>query len=210
MNLKSLIRFTVVALLGGAAALLVSCGSSGKGLIPAAQAGPLQEDFERVAQAAAAGNGNCTATESELGKTEQDFLALPASVDAGLHRVLEEGIENLRKRALSMCVQPTGGATGTTSTTSTTAPPSKTTTTETSTTPATTPTTPSTPTTTPTTPATSSPNTSGGTEAGSEHGDEHGEHGSEAGDEHGGGAGGPQENGGNGPNVGGASPGAGQ
>lgn len=203
MNLKSLIHFTVVALLGAAAALLVSCGSSGKGLIPATQAGPLQEDFEKVAQAATAGNGNCAATESALGKTEQDFLALPASVDAGLHKVLEEGIENLRKRALSMCVQPTGGATGTTSTTSTIAPPSKTTTTETSTTPATSPTTPSTPTTTPTTPATTSPNTSGGTEAG-------GEHGSEASGEQGAGAGAVQENGGGESNVGGASPGGGQ
>jgi hypothetical protein len=200
MNLKSLIRFTVVALLGAAAALLVSCGSSGKGLIPSAKAGPLQEDFEAVAQAAAAGNGNCTATESALGKTEQDFLALPASVDAGLHKTLEEGITNLRKRALSMCIQPTAGATGTTSTTTGTTTPIKTGTTETATTPSTTQTTTTnTPTTTPTTPATS-PNTSGGTEAG----------GSEAGGEHGVGAGAVQENEGGGSNVGGASPGGGQ
>jgi hypothetical protein len=205
MNLKSLIRFTLVALLGVAAALLVSCGSSGRGLIPAAKASPLQEDFEKVAQAAAAGNGNCTATESDLGKTEQDFLALPATVDPGLRKRLEEGIENLRKRALSMCVEPTGGATGTTSTTTgTTTTPAKTTTTESTTTPATTTTPPTTtPTTTQTTSTTTSPNTSGGTEAGGEHGDE-------AGGEHGGGAGAVQENGGGGSNVGGASPGAGQ
>jgi hypothetical protein len=205
MNLKSLIRFTVVALLGATTALLVSCGSSGKGLIPAAQAGPLQEDFETVAQAAAAGNGNCAATESALGKTEQDFLALPANVDAGLHKTLEEGITNLRKRALSMCTQPTGSATGTTSTTTgTTTTPIKTATTETATTPSTTPTTTSTTTpTTPTTPSPTSPNPSGGTEAG-------GEHGSEAGGEHSAGAGAVQENGGGGSNVGGASPGGGQ
>ncbi len=201
MNLKSLIRFTVVALLGAAMALLVSCGSSGKGLIPSAKATPLQEDFETVAQAAAAGNGNCTATESALGKTEQDFLALPASVDAGLHKTLEEGITNLRKRALSMCIQPTGGATGTTSTTTgTTTTPIKTGTTETATTPSTTQTTTTNTPTTPTTPATTSPNTSGGTEAG----------GSEAGGEHGAGAGAAQENEGGGSNVGGASPGGGQ
>jgi hypothetical protein len=200
MNLKSLIRFTLVALLGAAAALLVSCGSSGKGLIPAAKAGPLQEDFEKVAQAAAAGNGNCAKTESALGKTEQDFLALPASVDAGLHKTLEEGIANLRGRALSMCVQPTDGSTGTTSTTTgTTTTQTKTTTTESATPPATTPTTAPT---TQTTSTTTSPNTSGGTEAGDEHG---GEAGSEHG-EHGAG----QENGGGGSNVGGASPGGGQ
>lgn len=203
MNLKSLIRFTVVALLGAAAALLVSCGSSGKGLIPAAQAGPLQEDFEAVAQAAAAGNGNCTATESALGKTEQDFLALPASVDAGLHKTLEEGITNLRKRALSMCIQPTSGSTGTTGTTGTTTTQARTTATESTTAPATTQTTTTTaPPTTPTTPTTTAPNASGGTEAGSEQGSESsGEHG-----EHGAG----QENGDDGSNVGGASPGGGQ
>jgi hypothetical protein len=201
MNLKSLIRFTLVALLGAAAALLVSCGSSGKGLIPSAKAGPLQEDFEAVAQAAAAGNGNCARTEEALGKTEQDFLALPVTVDAGLHKTLEEGIVNLRKRALSMCIQPTGGSTGTTSTTtSTTTTQAKTTTTESTSTPITTPTT--TPTTTQTTSTTTSPNTSGGTEAGGEHpseaGSEHGEHGA------------GQENGNGGSNVGGASPGVGQ
>ncbi|HXP99547.1 MAG TPA: hypothetical protein VN845_05730, partial [Solirubrobacteraceae bacterium] len=139
MNLRTLIRLTVVALLGAATALLVSCGSTGKGLIPATKAGPLQEDFEAVAQAASAGNGDCTATEKALGKTEQDFLALPVTVDAGLHKLLEEGIENLRKRALSMCIQPTGGATGTTSTTTSTTPPAnRTSTTETPTTPTTT------------------------------------------------------------------------
>lgn len=203
MNLKSFIRFTLVALLGAATALLISCGSSGKGLIPAAQAGPLQEDFEAVAQAAAAGNGNCSATESALGKTEQDFLALPVSVDVGLHKTLETGITNLRKRALSMCIQPTGGSTGTTSTTTgtTTTTPAKTGTTESATTPSTTQTSTTSPaTTTPTTPATTSPNTSGGTEAG----------GSEAGGEHGAGAGVPQENESGGANVGGASPGGGQ
>jgi hypothetical protein len=205
MNLKSLTRFTLVALLGATVALLVSCGSSGKGLIPSAKAGPLQEDFEAVAQAAAAGNGNCAATELALGKTEQDFLGLPASVDAGLHKTLEEGIANLRRRALSMCIQPADGATGTTSTTTgTTTTPAKTTTTESTTAPATTTTPPTTtPTNTQTTSTTTPPNTSGGTEAG-------GEHGGEAGGEHGAGAEAPQENGGGGSNVGGASPGGGQ
>jgi hypothetical protein len=204
MNLRTLIRLTLVALLGVATALLVSCGSSGKSLIPASKAGPLKEDFEVVAQAASAGNGDCTATEKALGKTEQDFLALPVTVDAGLHKLLEEGIENLRKQALSMCIQPTGGATGTTSTTSTTPPATKTSTTETPTTPATTPTTPTTtPSPTQTTSTTTSPSSSGGTEAGGEAG---GEHGGGAGA--GAGAGAGQENGGS--NVGGASPGGGQ
>jgi hypothetical protein len=118
----------------------------------------LQTDFEAVAQAATAGNGSCEATESALGKTEQDFLALPASVDRGLHRRLQEGITNLRKQALVTCAQTTTPTTGATGTTTTTTP----TTTTTETTPTTT-----TPTnTTETTPTTTTPtNKGGGTEA---------------------------------------------
>jgi hypothetical protein len=152
-------RIVVVALLGAAVAVLVSCGSSGTGLIPSSTGGPLQADFEAVAQAATSGNGSCEATESALGKTEQDFLALPASVDRGLYNRLKEGIANLRKQALVTCAQTTTPTT-TTGTTGTTTTP---TTTTTETTPTTT--TPSTPTeTTPPTPTEPS-NKGGGTEA---------------------------------------------
>jgi hypothetical protein len=162
--MRTLIRLVPAALLGVAAAALVSCGSSGKGLIPSANAGPLQGDFEAVAQAAESGNGSCAATESALGKTEQDFLALPATVDRGLHARLEVGIANLRKQALAMCVQPTETATSatttqTTTTSTTTTPPS------TETTPTTPNTTATTPTGTQTTPTTTPPSQSGGTEA---------------------------------------------
>jgi hypothetical protein len=162
MKMRTLIRLVVAALLGVAAAALVACGSSGTGLIPSADAGPLQSDFEAVAQAAAAGNGSCAATESALGKTEQDFLALPASVDTGLRKRLQEGISNLRKRALAMCIQPTPTATSTVETQTTA------TTTSTETTPTTTTTT------TPTveTPTTTQPNQGGGTEAPDEQAEE--------------------------------------
>jgi cobalamin biosynthesis Mg chelatase CobN len=165
MNMRTLIRLVTVALLGAATALLVSCGSSGKGLIPSANAGPLQNDFEEVARAAESGNGSCAATESALGKTEQDFLALPTTIDKGLHRRLEEGIKHLRKQALEMCTEPTPTATSTTSTETTTTPTTstETTSTETATTPSTTP---STPTSTQTTPSTGTPqNPGGGVEA---------------------------------------------
>jgi hypothetical protein len=161
MNMRVLIRLVPAGLLGVAAAGLVSCGSSGAGLIPSAKATPLQSDFEAVARAAGAGNGSCAETESALGKTEQDFLALPASVDRGLHARLRLGIENLRKQALAMCEHPTetaatGTQTSTTSTTSTeTTPPATTSTTTT---------TPTAPATTPT--ATTPPSQNGGTEAG--------------------------------------------
>jgi len=48
------------ALLGLAAALLISCSSSGKGLIPAGAAGPLESDFEAVQQTAETANGDWT------------------------------------------------------------------------------------------------------------------------------------------------------
>jgi hypothetical protein len=149
-------RIAAVALLGAAVALLVSCGGSGTGLIPSSSGGPLQADFEAVAQAATSGNGACEATESALGKTEQDFLALPASVDRGLYNRLKEGIANLRKQALVTCATTTTPTTTIGTTTTTTTP-----TTTTETTPTTT--TPTTPETTPTT--TPPTNKGGGTEA---------------------------------------------
>jgi hypothetical protein len=161
VNMRILIRLTVAALLGVAAAALVSCGSTGKGLIPSADAGPLQGDFEAVARAAETGEGSCAGTESALGTTEQDFLKLPTTVDRGLHARLQEGIENLRKQALAMCEQP--AETKTTGT-----QPSTTSTTTTSTGTETTPTTQTSPptTSTPSTPTTViPPSESGGTEA---------------------------------------------
>jgi hypothetical protein len=159
-RLAALLRLACAGLLGLAAAVLISCGSSGKGLIPTGDAGPLQSDFEAVAQAAENGDGSCTATAEAIRKTEQDFAALPLSVDAGLRSTLERGISNLRSRALSLCAQPLA------QTTTTSASPSRTTSTPTVTTPTVTQTTSTqtTPTiTTPATPTTSSPG--GGTPA---------------------------------------------
>jgi hypothetical protein len=157
MTVNRLIRLLCVALLGVAAALLVACGSSGKGLIPAANASPLQSDFEAVAQAAQSGEGNCARTEAAIGKTVQDFAALPTTVDAGLRNTLSKGITNLRRRALALCTQPLPQATVTTST------PTTTTSTQTPPTPTHTETT-STPTTPPaTTPTSTTPG--GGTPA---------------------------------------------
>ncbi|MHB8234246.1 MAG: hypothetical protein ACYDHT_06290 [Solirubrobacteraceae bacterium] len=140
----SLLRFSLAATLGVAAALLIACSGSGKGLIPTGEAGPLQSDFEAVAHAAENGNGHCGETEAALLKTDQDFAALPSSVDTGLHNTLRQGIENLRTRALALCAQPLPGATettstekSTTSTTDTTSTPTETQSTPTQTTPTT-------------------------------------------------------------------------
>jgi hypothetical protein len=134
----SLLRVLLTVSLGVLAALLISCSSSGKGLIPVSDAGPLQGDFEAVAQAAENGDGSCTQTESALLKTDQDFAALPTSVDAGLRNTLHQGIENLRSRSLALCAQPLPQATVTTpktTTSTTTTTPTETESTETQTTP---------------------------------------------------------------------------
>lgn len=120
-------RLALSAALGLAAALLLmACGSSGKGLISAADAGPLKSDIEAVDLAAQEGNGNCTPTEAALQRTEQDFASLPSSTDAGLHNTLRTGIANLRKVAIELCRQPLVSTT-TTTTPATTTPTTKTT-----------------------------------------------------------------------------------
>ncbi len=154
------------ALLGVAAALVVSsCGSGGKGLIPISNAGPLQSDFEAVAQAAQSGNGSCGKTAAAIRKTEQDFAALPTSVNAGLRTTLHQGIANLRTRALVLCTQPLPQATATSPPPSTTSTQPTTPTTTTTSTVTQTTSTQTTPTvTTPTTPEPTPP-PGGGTPA---------------------------------------------
>ncbi|HXA54554.1 MAG TPA: hypothetical protein VNV37_06740, partial [Solirubrobacteraceae bacterium] len=75
------VRLLCAALLGAGAAVLVSCGGSGAGLIPSEDAGPLVSDFQAVERAAANGNGDCGPTQAALSTTERDFQTLPASVD---------------------------------------------------------------------------------------------------------------------------------
>ncbi len=129
-------RLLSAAVLGVGAAVLVSCGSSGAGLIPAQSAGPLLRDFQAVEAAAKAGDGDCTGTEAALRTTENDYHTLPSSVDAGLRARLEEGISDLHARALALCAQPLAQTTTTgesTSTTKAAAPPTATTETPTTT-----------------------------------------------------------------------------
>ncbi len=136
MTVRTPIRLLLAAPLGVLAAVLVSCGSSGAGLIPAENAGPLLADFQAVEAAAKAGNGSCSATAAAIHRTESDLQGLPASVDAGLHGRLQEGVSKLRELALVTCAQPTSQSTATAVSTppAKTAPPSTTATTGTPTT----------------------------------------------------------------------------
>jgi hypothetical protein len=147
---KAILRVALLGLLGLAAPMLGACGESNAGLIPTANATPLQGDFEEVALAAK--SGNCTATKTALAKTEQDFGVLPSSVDAGLRKRLGEGVTKLHKDALELCAQPLAPTTATNST----PPPTTTSRTTPTNPPATQPTTP---------PATTAPSPGGGTPA---------------------------------------------
>jgi hypothetical protein len=151
----------LAALLGVLAALLVGCGSSNGKLIPTADAGPLQSDFEAVAHAAETGDGDCAGTEAAIAKTEGDFSALPAGVDSGLRETLRNGIDNLRSHALALCAQPLAQTTTTNTTPKTT--PTNTTSTQTTTTTTTTP--PTETTTEPPTETTTTGGAGGGTAA---------------------------------------------
>jgi hypothetical protein len=119
MTMRSLIRLIPAGLLGAGAAVLVSCGSSGQGLIPVRYAGPLKSDFQAVLRAAQEGDGDCAATYARIGQTEADLRSLPATVDRGLRGRLAEGVATLGRQARSMCKEPLSGATTTTGTSTT-------------------------------------------------------------------------------------------
>ncbi len=180
VNMRTLIRLAVVALLGVATALLVSCGSSGTGLIPSANAGPLQNDFEAVAQGSRIGERQLLSDRIGARQDRAGLPRAPSNRRQGLARTA-------CRRASNTCanrrwnVRAAGGhvnfdeqqsdeqtptTSGTTSTeTTTTSTPSTTTTT---------------PPSTQTTPTTSTPqNPGGGVEAPEEGSGEHGvgEHG---------------------------------
>jgi len=123
----------LLPMLGLAAALLTACSSVNPGMIPAANAGPLQADFETVAQDAQTGNGSCGETATAIRKTEQDFSELPSTLAANLRSALSSGIANLSSRALVLCAKPLTQST-TTSTTVTRTATATFTTTETTTT----------------------------------------------------------------------------
>jgi hypothetical protein len=117
--MRNLVRLIPAGLLGAGAAVLVSCGSSGQGLIPAKYAGPLQGDFQAVLQAAQTGDGNCGPTEAKIRRTEEDLRSLPSTVDRGLRGRLAEGVATLSRQARAMCREPLSAATTTTGTSTT-------------------------------------------------------------------------------------------
>ncbi|MEA2221066.1 MAG: hypothetical protein QOJ35_3692 [Solirubrobacteraceae bacterium] len=88
-------------LLGAGAALLVACGGSTKGGIPAASAGELKSQIQDVGQAVA--DGRCGDVSGQLRQVDTAIDALPASVDERLRNSLRDASDRLRQTAISEC-----------------------------------------------------------------------------------------------------------
>jgi cytoskeletal protein RodZ len=147
------VKLALAGVIGAAVPVLVACGSGGANLIPVANAGPLQGDFNAIADAVA--RGNCAATASALAKAQTDVTNLPATVDPRLRLRIQQGLADLQNTAPRECQ---ANATST----QTTAPTNTQTTTTTQTTPTTTtPTTTTAPTTTTPPPTNTTPTTTG-------------------------------------------------
>jgi hypothetical protein len=98
------IAYLLVFVLGLGAAGLTACGSGGgssKALIPSADAGALDHDFDAVAQAVDA--GNCPAMGQALQGAQNDLDQLPARVSVRLKTRLQEGLRLLGQQAAKEC-----------------------------------------------------------------------------------------------------------
>jgi cell division protein FtsN len=120
----------VALLLGAGAALLVACGGTTKGGIPAASAGELKSQIEDVQQAV--DGGRCNELDGQLRQVDNGIEALPKTVDARLRQSLADAGDRLRRAANNECAETTPTETQTTEATETA--PTETTTTETQTT----------------------------------------------------------------------------
>jgi hypothetical protein len=172
--------YVLALVLGLGAAALSACGSSGSSaLIPSSQAGPLSDDFDRVAAAVA--DGDCGGAARAVQRAQSDLDALPSSVSQRLRDRLQRGVTALASQAQRECLAnqaaPTTASTPSTDTSTETTPtdtvattdttlttPTDTTTTTTGPTGGAPTTAPTTPTTTPTatTPATTTTGPTGG------------------------------------------------
>jgi cell division septation protein DedD len=149
-------------LLGGATALLVSCGSS-NGLLSSGESSKLSGDLDAISQAVSA--GHCNAAQRRSGDLRDHVNALPNKVDSKLLKALQDGAVTVGSQAAKDCTNPTTTQqtleTQTQTTPTTTTPPVTTPTNTVPTTP--TNTTPTTPTETTPPPTGTTPNGGAGT-----------------------------------------------
>ncbi len=159
MIVRSAFPHLVALALGGATALLVSCGGSNAGLIPADSASQLDRHLQDVAYAVAA--RNCDAAVSAVSVVATEVASL-TSIDVRLRLRLKQGTNRLIRAVPHDCSAAKPTTTTTTAPTTTATTPPKTTT-ATATTVPTQPTEPTTPTETNTTTSPTAPqDTTGG------------------------------------------------
>lgn len=114
--------YLLALVLGVGAALLVACGSSTKGGIPAASAGDLKSQIEDVQQAVE--DSRCDDVAGQLRQVDGGIDDLPASVDDRLRSSLRDASDRLRRAAVTECGETeTQTTTKPTATATTTAPP---------------------------------------------------------------------------------------
>lgn len=123
---RPLPQLAAALLLGVGAALLVACGGSTKGGIPAASAGELKSQIEDVQQAVE--GGRCKELDGQLRQVDEGIEALPATVDQRLRQSLADAGDRLRRTAIDECGEATTTETETTEPVETTTQPPETTT----------------------------------------------------------------------------------
>ena len=99
------VPYVLAALLGGAAAALVACGSGGerRQLIPVRSADRLKSALSDVRQAV--DDGDCDEAQRAIARARGVLVTLPPSVSDRLVTRLQQGIDNLQKIAPHECVQ---------------------------------------------------------------------------------------------------------
>ena len=101
MTVRRPLPHLVALALGVGAALLVACGATTKGGIPAASAGELKSQIEDVRQAVE--GGRCDELEGQLRQVDDGVQALPATVDQRLRSSLRDAADRLRRQAVDEC-----------------------------------------------------------------------------------------------------------
>jgi hypothetical protein len=114
------LSYLLVFVLGFGAAALGACGSSSssKSLIPVADAGPLQNDFDAVASAIA--DHDCPGSSSAIRRAQAHVDSLPRATSEQLTQRLQDGLQTLQRQAADECVATVATTTTETTTTETT------------------------------------------------------------------------------------------
>jgi hypothetical protein len=131
--MRHLLPYLLALTLGVGAALLVACGSSTSGGVPAGDASVLKGQLEDVRQRVDA--GQCDGLSGQLRQVDSAIDGLPRSVDARLVTALRDGSTRLQRTAVTDCnanrvqtqTQTTPPETTTTPPATTTTPPDTTT-----------------------------------------------------------------------------------